>query len=180
MKKLMLAIIFMVIAKIGLSQGVSFGIKAGTNYSNIYSTGLKTDFKQGFHAGVYGKINAIIFAIQPEVLLSKRGYTETNIRDISMYYIDVPIMFKMKIFPAVTIDAGPQFSYLLTETIDNLSITNPVMPDYKNAEMSGALGASLQLWKLGASARYILGFSEINKLNTSKNQIFQLSLSLKL
>ena len=180
MKKLMLAIIFMVVAKIGLSQGISYGIKAGLNYSNIYSTSLNTDFKQGFHAGVYGKINAIIFAIQPEVLISKRGYTETNIRDISMYYVDVPIMLKIKIFPALSIDAGPQFSYLLSETVENLSITNPVMPDYKNAEMSGAVGASLQIWKLGAAARYILGFSEISKLNTSKNQLFQLSLSLKL
>ncbi len=180
MKRIMLAIIFILIAKLNYAQGVSFGIKAGLNYSNIYSTSLKTDFKQGYHAGVYAKLNAIIFAIQPELLISKRGYTETNIRDISMYYVDVPVMFKMKIFPGLSIDAGPQFSYLLSETIDNLSITNPVMPDYKNAEFSGAIGTSLQVWKLGASARYILGFSEINKFNTSKNQLFQLSLSLKL
>lgn len=169
----------MMVLKLSYAQ-ISYGVKGGFNYSNIYSTSLKTDFKQGFHAGVYGNVSIIVASIQPEILFSKRGYTETNVKDVDLYYIDVPIMFKLKVLPFVSIDAGPQFSYLLDESLDGVGNSLTVMPNFNKSEVSGAFGASVKVWRIGASARYIVGFSELEKAITSKNQLFQLSLQLKL
>lgn len=180
MKKLILFICFIFIAKINLAQGLSYGIKGGLNYSNIYSTGLNTDFKTGFHAGVYAKFNLVVIALQPELLFSQRGYIESGNKEVTLNYLDLPVMLKVKIFPMLTIDAGPQFSVLVDEVIDGIGNVNPVMPSYNKSDISGAFGASVQVWRLGASARYIVGFTELEKLATSKNQLFQLSLSLKL
>lgn len=169
----------LLVVKASIAQ-VSYGIKGGLNYSNIYSTNLNTNFKQGFHAGVYGKINLIILAVQPEILFSQRGYVEENVKDVTLNYIDIPVMLKVKIFPMLSIDAGPQFSYLINEKIDGIGNILTVQPDFNNSEVSAAFGASAQVWRLGASARYIVGLSELEKAITSKNQQFQVSLSLKL
>lgn len=175
----MISLVFLLVVKASIAQ-VSYGIKGGLNFSNVYSTGLNTNFKQGFHAGVYGKINLVILAVQPEILFSQRGYVEQNVKDVTLNYIDIPVMLKLKIFPMITIDAGPQFSYLLNENIEAIGNILAVQPNFKNSEVSAAFGASAQTWRLGASARYIVGLSELEKAITSKNQQFQVSLSLKL
>lgn len=179
MKKTIISLVLLLVVKASIAQ-VSYGIKGGLNYSNIYSTNLNTNFKQGFHAGVYGKINLIILAVQPEILFSQRGYVEENVKDVTLNYIDIPVMLKVKVFPMLSIDAGPQFSYLINEKIDGIGNILTVQPDFKNSEVSAAFGASAQVWRLGASARYIVGLSELEKAITSKNQQFQVSLSLKL
>lgn len=179
MKKTMISLVFLLVVKASIAQ-VSYGIKGGLNFSNVYSTSLNTNFKQGFHAGVYGKINLLILAVQPEILFSQRGYVEQNVKDVTLNYIDIPVMLKIKVFPMLSIDAGPQFSYLLNENIEALGNILTVQPDFKNSEVSAAFGASAQIWRFGASARYIVGLSELEKAITSKNQQFQVSLSLKL
>lgn len=169
----------LLVVKASIAQ-ISYGVKGGLNFSNIYSSSLNTNFKQGFHAGVYGKINLIVLAIQPEILFSQRGYVEENVKDVTLNYIDIPVMLKVKIFPMISLDAGPQFSYLINSSTEGIGNILTVQPDFKSSELSGAFGASAQVWRLGASVRYIVGFSELEKAITSKNQQFQVSLSLKL
>ena len=179
MKKTIISLLLLLVVKASIAQ-ISYGVKGGLNFSNIYSTKLNTDFKQGYHVGAYAKFNLIILAVQPELLFSQRGYKESNVKDVTLNYIDIPVMLKLKIFPMITLDAGPQFSYLINESIEGIGNILTVQPDFKKSELSGAFGASAQVWRLGASARYIVGFSELEKLTTSKNQQFQVSLSLKL
>jgi hypothetical protein len=179
MKKIILSLMFLLVVKASIAQ-ISYGVKGGLNFSNIYSTNLNTDFKQGYHVGAYAKLNLIILAFQPELLFSQRGYKETNVKDVTLNYIDIPVMLKLKILPMISLDAGPQFSYLINSNTEGIGNILSVQPTFKNAEVSGALGASVQIWRLGASARYIVGFSELEKIVSSKNQQFQLSLSLKL
>ncbi len=179
MKKIILSLLLLLVVKASIAQ-ISYGVKGGLNFSNIYSTNLNTDFKQGYHVGAYAKLNLIILALQPELLFSQRGYKETNVKDVTLNYIDIPVMFKLKVFPMITLDAGPQFSYLINSSTEGIGNILTVQPEFKNAEVSGAIGASVQVWRLGASARYIVGLSELEKSITSKNQQFQVSLSLKL
>lgn len=179
MKKTIISLVLLLIVKFSSAQ-FSYGLKGGVNFSNIYSTSLNTGFKQGFHVGTYARLNLIVIEFQPELLFSQRGYEEENVKEVTLNYIDVPLMFKVKIFPMITLDAGPQYSYLLSETLDYDNNVLTVQPKFNKSELSGAFGASVQVWRIGASARYIVGFSELEKAITSKNQQFQLSLSLKL
>jgi hypothetical protein len=179
MKKTILSLLLLLVVKASIAQ-FSYGVKGGLNFSNIYSTKLNTNFKQGFHAGVYAKFNLIILGIQPELLFSQRGYVEENVKDVTLNYIDIPVMLKLKILPMITLDLGPQFSYLVNSSTKGIGNVLTVQPDFKNAETSAAFGASAQVWRIGASARYIVGLSELEKAITSKNQQFQVSLSLKL
>ncbi len=104
-----------------------FGVKGGINYSNVYDAqgdaftakakfGLATG---GFLAIPIGKY----MGIQPEILFSQKGFQATgNILGASYNftrttnYIDIPILFSFKPTDFISINVGPQFSYLLKQT----------------------------------------------------------------
>lgn len=180
MKKLLITLLLLIAAKANFAQGISYGVKAGLNFSNIYSTNLNTDFKQGYLVGVYAKFDVIVLAIQPELHFSNRGYVESGVKEVNLNYIDMPILLRIKVLPFVSIDAGPQFSRLVNKNFNSISTTVTTVPTLNNSEVSAVFGASMNIWKLGASARYIVGLSELEKAITSKNQLFQIALSLKL
>ncbi len=180
MKKLLITILLLTAAKANFAFGLSYGVKAGLNFSNIYSTNLKTDFKQGYLVGAYAKFDVIVLAIQPELLFSNRGYVESGIQEVNLNYIDMPILLRIKLLPFVSLDVGPQFSRLVSKDFNSISNTITTVPTFNNSEVSAVFGASMNVWKLGASARYIVGLSELEKAITSKNQLFQIALSLKL
>ncbi len=105
---------------------VILGAKLGANYSNVYDTqgeDFVADAKFGFVAGGFltlpiGKL----FAIQPEVLYSQKGFKGSGTLLGSPYsykrttdYLDVPVFAVLRASEYFSILAGPQFSYLLSE-----------------------------------------------------------------
>ena len=103
-----------------------FGLKAGANYSNIYDSQtdkLNANGKLGFAGGGFitfplGKI----IGIQPEILLSQKGFKATGSLLGSSYdltrtttYLDVPILLSVKPIEYLTILVGPQYSFLLKQ-----------------------------------------------------------------
>ncbi len=101
-----------------------FGLKAGANYANVYDAQgdmFRADSKFGFAGGVFMSIPlGDAFGFQPEVLYSQKGFkAEGNLLGNNYGLtrttnsIDVPLLLAIKPFSAVTILAGPQFSYLL-------------------------------------------------------------------
>lgn len=181
MKKIII-LLFVLANTVNLkAQGFSYGIKGGYNYSTIRAKNLNNiDGQDGFHAGVFANLSAILIQVQPELLFSQRGYEIENGNDIRMNYLEAPVLLKVKVFPFVTVDAGPQFSYLINTKELSDNIVNPGMPSFKDTDLSAVIGTSLNVWKLGASLRYIHGFSELESTNNSKNSMFQLSLQIKL
>jgi hypothetical protein len=103
-----------------------FGLKAGANYSNVYDSKgeeFRADGKFGFATGAFLSIPIGKFlGIQPEVLFSQKGFNGTGklfgggyeLRRTSNY-LDVPLLAAFKPAPFLTILAGPQFSYLLSQ-----------------------------------------------------------------
>jgi hypothetical protein len=104
-----------------------FGLKAGLNRSNVYDSEgeeFKAEPKSGLAAGVFVAIPIGRFlGIQPEALLSQRGFKATgrilgasyNLKRTSTY-LDFPLLFALKPSEFITVVAGPQFSYLLNQT----------------------------------------------------------------
>lgn len=180
MKKLLMLLACSALSLSAFSYGLSYGVKAGWNYSNIRSSSLNTEARQGFHAGLYGNFKLPILAIQPEILYSQKGYKVAGGSDIRMDYIDIPVMLKFSILPVLSIDAGPQFSYLIKTQDLADGITLPAVPTFNTSQFDGAVGVSAKIWRVGASARYIFGLQELESLNKSKNSLLQLSLQFKL
>jgi hypothetical protein len=103
-----------------------FGIKTGANFANVYDERgdeFRADGKFGFAGGVFMTVPiGKGFGIQPEILFSQKGFKAEG-RFLGTNYgltrttnfIDIPLYVAIKPISAVTILAGPQFSYLLRQ-----------------------------------------------------------------
>jgi len=131
MKKLILTLVAVVCfagineaqEKTDLREDLLFGFKVGLNLSNVYDEqgqDFVADSKIGFATGAFLAIPiGKYFGLQPELLLSQRGFQSTGSILGSNYslkrtssWIDVPILFALKPSEFITLLAGPQYSYL--------------------------------------------------------------------
>ena len=109
-------------AKIDTRDMLYFGLKIGANYSNVYDTkgeSFQASPKFGLATGGFLAIPiGRYFGVQPEVLFSQKGFKATgNTYDLTRTtsYIDVPVFFAFKPLEALTLPAGPQYSYLVKQ-----------------------------------------------------------------
>ena len=125
-----------------------FGLKIGSNYSNIYdSNGENFDAKGkfGLAGGVFMAIPISKFlGVQPEVLFSQKGYKQTgtflgNTYDLTRTtdYIDVPLLLSIKPVNFMTIQLGPQFSFLTKQkdVFKNALATVEQQDEFKNTNI---------------------------------------------
>ncbi len=110
----------------GSKSGLSFGLKAGGNLSNVYDTegeNFVASSKFGFAGGGFVTVPlGEMFAFQPEILFSQKGFKGEGTLLGSSYryertttFLDVPILFAFRPIKYVSILAGPQYSFLLSE-----------------------------------------------------------------
>lgn len=105
-------------------EQLKVGLKAGINVSNVYDTEGE-DFEADPHVGFAGGAFVSIpigkyLGVQPEVLYSQRGLqmngsflgADYTVRR-TMGFLDIPIYLQFKPIPAITLLAGPQYSFLL-------------------------------------------------------------------
>lgn len=172
-------IVFLVAAVLGSfamqAQGIDFGIKAGANFSN-FSGDINSDGITSFHAGGVLELNLVpIFSVQAEGLFSSQGatYKDTALdiaKDINLDYISVPVMAKYYIVPKLSIMAGPQFSFLVSDAEEALKT--------KSFDMAAVGGVELKIIAgLFAQARYTVGLNNVSDVSDVdvKNNVFQLS-----
>lgn len=184
MKKTILTATLSIMTLIAFSQAkLEVGLKAGANFSNIdVNDASNTDGITAFHGGAYLLVKAASFGIQPEVLVSKQGYGLSGLGDVSLDYINVPVMVKFYLPLGLNLQAGPQFGILTTaEASDGTDIKDTL----KGSDLSAAIGAGWDLpFGLQVSARYVLGLSDVNDVATStteiKNRTFQVAVGYSL
>ncbi len=210
MKKLFLGA---AIAMSSLTFAQQFGAKAGLNVSSTSKDANLEDQKAkvGFHAGVFANIPlAASFSVQPEVLYSQYGNktvdqysttiagVTTGYKDTyttSLDYVTVPVMFQYKPIPALYLEAGPEFGFLVSaknkgeevKTLNNASTTTSFNNDIKknlNTFNAGlGIGAGYYFTEnIGVSARYVAGLTDVVKDNNGdaiKNNVFQAGINFK-
>ena len=207
MKKLLLtaAIAVFILSSVN-SQDITFGAKAGINIANLDVTDANIDSRTSLHLGVTAEFEiSDTFSIQPELLYSAQGATESDtyedsfIREVSEYewklnYIQIPIMAKFYVSEGLSLEAGPQIGFLAsaevdsdsTETslFDGSSVSTSSTVDAKEIVKSVDFGLNFGLgYKLDSglnfALRYNLGLSNIYDVSEStvkiKNRVFQLS-----
>lgn len=148
-----------------------FGLKVGGNYSNVYDTQgeqFKADAIFGMAAGATLVIPiSKIIGIQPEVLLSQRGFKATGMLFGTSYditrtttYLDIPLLVTIKPIENITFLAGPQYSYMLkvSNKFENASTTILQEKEFDNDNLrknilAFTLGADLNIEHLVIGAR---------------------------
>ena len=152
--------------------GLQIGVKAGANYSNVYDAQgeeFTADPKLGLAVGAYlGIPLGKYLCIQPEVLFSQKGFKGTGTLLGSTYtmtrtsnFLDVPLFLALKPIGMVTIVAGPQFSFLMSQkdTFSNSTITIDQEKEFDNENVRknimcfvGGIDINLKHIVLGARA----------------------------
>jgi hypothetical protein len=176
MKKSFLFTLIFLVPFVMQGQGIGLGIKAGANWANqdVENVDIKT--VTDYHFGGYVNVNfSDKWGITPEVLYTAYG-SEWDKAKVDLDYIAIPVMLRFKPISLLSLEAGPQFSFLTKAKVENVG---DVKDQLKSNDFGLAFGAGLHL-PLGfnAGARYVLGFSDISDVSTEsiKNRIFQIYL----
>lgn len=177
MKKSLILIISVVFFSLNAqAQGVKFGVKAGANYANF--SGADADGFNGltsYHVGAILELNVFEnFSVQPELLYSSQGAKSDGFDDVKLDYVTVPVLAKFYLVTdKLSLEAGPQFSFLVNDNLDNTVETK----DFDFA-VAGGLGFDFTK-NIFAQARYVVGLTDTTKDAEIKNSIIQLSLGFK-
>jgi hypothetical protein len=158
------------------AQKLHLGLVAGTNMYKVTGRSFDEKFKPAFSAGVSGEytINPMM-GIQSELLWNQvitrtdqdfsQIYPGEGVADADVYlnYISLPVMFAFKPAPELSILLGPQYSYLVNQT-SGLLISGK--DAFKKNDLALVFGGQLNLGKVRVGARYTIGLTEINALQS--------------
>ncbi len=173
------------------------GLTGGLNLANTISSrnsDISTNTRAGFNAGLFVDIPIIYpLSIQPEVLYSQKGYrANTAYGDFAQRanFIDVPIMAKLKVVPALNILVGPQISFLMNTRntyYNGFTTLQERRYDYNGDKtfLGGVIGVTVDLNRnVDLRGRYNIDFRENNPDGSSgtpsyRNQVWQFGLGFK-
>lgn len=171
-------------AQKSVKPNFDLGIKLGANFSQINGDYWENGFKTNFLVGAFASLNGKVLGGQIEGLFTQNTYVTgngfrtlyseavnpNNYKDsngtFKVSYLNIPVLLNVKLFPAVMIQAGPQFSGIVSiNDKDNfLKDANEVF----KSDWSGVIGLWINLpAHFNVGARYIIGLSNIN--NTDYN-----------
>ncbi len=171
MKKLFLfAFLFILGATTANAQ--SFGIKGGLNFANL--TGDDSDGFKGltsFHIGGVAELRVFQnLALQPELLFSTQGAKVEN-EQYKLNYLSLPVMAKFYLNDALSVQAGPTFGVLLSQT-KNVAVNDTNTFDFG---LAGGLEYKI-IGGLFVQGRYGVGFTDMAKDANVRNSVIQLSI----
>jgi hypothetical protein len=187
MKKNLITICVILIASLSTNaQILKLGIKAGINYANqtgtsitVNSNNYKSEAITNYHFGLIAELPlGEKLGIQPEILYSTVGanYKATGvIADINneLGYVSVPVLAKINLSKTISLDFGPQASFLLSKK-NNVSIN-----DTKSFDFGAAAGLGIKITKgIFLQGRYVVGLSEASAQAKAKNSVLQVSAGL--
>lgn len=164
-------------------SGGKIGIKAGVNFSNYYVHDVSDqDLKTAYHVGLFFKapINDRV-SIQPEVLFSQKGSTlyydnafASGTVDLTVNYIDVPILFRVDLVPGFYISAGPYVSFMVNATVEDVDSDGSTnfeeeldKSDFNEFDWGVAGGFGFEIGSFNIGARYNYGLVTVGKEQTN-------------
>ena len=166
------------------AKDVKIGVKLGMNIASVNGSNANNlDSITGFVFGVTAEIPFTEkFSIQPELLYSAQGAQQGNDYRYDLNYVSLPIMAKYYIAKGFTVEAGPQFSFLVKDELVPISTYNGniVNTVAENFDLALNLGLGYQ-FKSGIffQTRYNIGVIAISENPDIKNGVFQMTLGFQ-
>ena len=126
-----------------------WGVFGGINTANYSISDSKADIenKLGWQVGITTALDFGLFAIEPQIMYVRQGMSlnseGNNNYDIKSSSIDVPVLFSLRLFKPIRINAGPVFTVMndaKQKSGDDLLAVGRVRPT-----MSYTVGASVAI-----------------------------------
>jgi hypothetical protein len=149
-----------------------FGLKAGVNFANALVSPEPMNFvrhRTDFQAGLFADIPfSERVGLQPELLYSRQGFNlgGNSLGTVSLHYLSVPVLLKLRLTDGLSVLAGPQVSYLANARIGVLGNLFSINYDGAFQKWDASLVGDLQYELpngLSLGARYVYGLNNINK-----------------
>lgn len=152
------------------AQNFKFGLKGGVNFATLNGGDISDtiDGRTGYHIGAVAQLSLLgILAIQPELIYSAQGTD-----DFDIDYLNLPVLLKFKFLKILSIEAGPQFGFVVNDSSD--------FGDPESFDLSGAVGAGVEISKFFAQVRYNFGVTDVIDNADARNATFQVSVGFYL
>ncbi|WP_297333282.1 porin family protein [Flavobacterium sp.] len=172
-----------------------FGVKGGVNFATVTGDDFDSpDSRTSFHVGVLGEMPLTeMFSIQAEVLYSGQGFdadiegSDGDKAEYQLDYINVPILAKVYVLDGLSLEVGPQFSFVVNEEFDFNPNSNDGDIDLEGTpaeaesfEFGVAAGLTFETsMGLFATGRYNMGLTDIIEDIDAKNSVFQIGIGYK-
>ena len=205
MKKITIALMCMIMATgVAMAQKqFSFGPKIGVDYTHFWGKNVYHGGQLNYQAGLFMEYRFTNrFSIAPEVVFAAQGgkYDVKDYNDGDGYfdakftenvnYINIPVMFKYYVTPALSIDLGPQlginvYSKYTVESKDknlNINETLDQKDDTKTIDVGVGLGLTYNITNdVFVQGRYTLGLTDVfdKSWDTGKNGNAQIAIGYR-
>lgn len=170
---------------------MKYGVKAGLNMTSM-SNDMAFDpgfgMGVGFHVGGFLNMRwgyrtensskgTGLWGFQPELMYSNQA-VKTDAGDIKMNYIAVPLLLKVYPTTALSIEVGPELSYLISTSPSTMAVDGAEIKvgDCKGMNVGLAAGLAYDFeMGLTVGARYTYGFTDMAKNLKWKNSNIQVT-----
>ena len=173
MKKSILIVSLLIACTVSAQEKFGIGIKIGQNFSSVNSVAVDRH-AASYHGGITAQIGLTEkISLVPEVLLSQTKLsTNPSIVDVlgnsalrpetyHLNYLMLPLLVQVKPFPALLLQAGPQYGILIDQKKDGIENAQIA---FKEGEFSFVGGAKVNLGGFFVYGRYVVGLQNINDL----------------
>ena len=171
---------------------IKYGVKAGVNLSNMSND---MTFDPAFSMGPGSHVGALVnlpwgqstasslpgtglWGLQPELLFSN-NVIKSKGGDIKLNYIKVPVMLKVYPLSALSIEIGPEFSYLISSSPEEVDLHEAVVGvgDCTGFNFGAGIGAAYEFgFGLMVGVRYSMNFTDLaSNLKWKNNSNIQIS-----
>ena len=170
---------------------MKYGVKAGLNMTSM-SNGMA--FDPGFGMGVGFRVGGFLnmrwgyrtensskgtglWGFQPELVYSNQA-VKTDAGDVKMNYIAVPLLLKVYPTTALSIEVGPELSYLISTSPSTMAVDGAEIKvgDCKGMNVGLAAGLAYDFeMGLTVGARYTYVFTDMAKNLKWKNSNIQVT-----
>ena len=155
-------------AKIGAKIGGSFNRLSGNLCFN-------QSYTEGVNVGGYMDLRKKKVGLQVEAMVSTSKHAvqdslqaHINPSNLSFIYLDIPVLFELKLLPCIWLQVGPQIGTMVSANQSPGTILDPKTL-FESNDFSGVIGleAKVPIHRslISLGARYIYGFSNINNGN---------------
>lgn len=198
MKKIAIALLCTILATgAAMAQKqFTFGPKIGVDYTHYWGKDVPHGGQLNYQVGAFMEYRvADNFAIAPEVVFAAQGGKyDTNILGVSyketdhVNYINVPVMLKYYVCPALSIDFGPQvgfnvYSKNTTEVKaggEGGKVTTDMKDYTKSVDFGVGLGLTYNIAKdVFVQGRYTMGMTKVFKNGEGKNGNAQIAIGYR-
>lgn len=192
MKKLILCISILALGLNASAQDFTWGAKVSATSPNLKIDDIKkienpdetikllenTDASLGYQLGLFARVSLLGIYVQPEAMLSnsKSEIKFTDVMDenqeladvigeVKLNKLDVPVMVGKRFLKVLRLNAGPVFTLLLSQDIDQSGASaayEEIEANYKNATVGLQYGLGLDIASLTIDLRHEMGMQSIS------------------